>query len=330
MKKRIVSGIQASGFLHIGNYLGAIANWLELQKTEDCIFFIADLHAVTVEKSPEELNESIYRTLATYLACGIDPKKSTIFAQSHVSAHAELGWLLGCLTPIGWLKRMTQFKTKSSKDKELSGSGLLTYPILMAADILLYDADQVPVGEDQKQHLELTRDLAALVNKRFNEEVFKLPEPLILGQSTRIMSLRDGKVKMSKSDISDQSRINLTDSETDIAMKIKRAKTDNLTNLSYDPERFEVINLINIYSDISGKSTNEIVSHYKGFGFAKFKEDLARILQDFIVPISTKISDYMNNKDYLLEVLKEGADKACHIATPKLDLVKRHFGFITK
>jgi tryptophanyl-tRNA synthetase len=329
MKKKIVSGIQASGFLHIGNYLGAIVNWLKLKETEECIFFIADLHAITVEKSPEELNNSIYRTLATYLACGIDPKKSTIFAQSHVSAHLELAWLLGSLTPMGWLKRMTQFKTKSGKDKEIAGSGLFTYPILMAADILLYDADEVPVGSDQKQHLELTRDLAELVNKKFNYNLFKIPEPLILGKSTRIMSLKDGKIKMSKSDSSDQSRINLTDTESDIFMKIKKAKTDSFTEISYDINiRPEITNLINIYSDISGKSIEDIIKNYHNKGVSQFKNDLSEIITNLVLPISAKISDYLNNKDYLTQILQEGASQASHEAQKKLSLLKKHFGFI--
>jgi tryptophanyl-tRNA synthetase len=329
MKKRILSGVQASGFLHIGNYLGAIKNWLNLQETEECLFFIADLHAITVDKSSRELKDNIYRTLATYLACGIDPKKSTIFAQSNVSAHAELCWILSCLTPMGWLKRMTQFKVKSSKDKESASTGLFIYPVLMAADILLYDADQVPVGDDQKQHLELTRDIAELVNKKFKKEIFKLPEPLIVGKSTRIMSLKDGKIKMSKSDWSDQSRINLHDNNFDISTKVKKAKTDNIPELYYDSElRPEITNLINIYSDVAKESIDSIVTKYRNDGFEKFKNDLGKILQDFISPISNKVTDYMNNKDYLLEVLKDGAEKASSIATPKLDLIKKHTGFI--
>jgi tryptophanyl-tRNA synthetase len=329
MKKRILSGVQASGFLHIGNYLGAIKNWLNLQETEECLFFIADLHAITVDKSSRELKENIYRILATYLACGIDPKKSTIFAQSNVSAHAELCWILSCLTPMGWLKRMTQFKVKSSKDKESASTGLFIYPVLMAADILLYDADQVPVGDDQKQHLELTRDIAELVNKKFKKEIFKLPEPLIVGKSTRIMSLKDGKIKMSKSDWSDQSRINLHDNNFDISTKVKKAKTDNIPELYYDSElRPEITNLINIYSDVAEESIDSIVTKYRNDGFEKFKNDLGKILQDFISPISNKVTDYMNNKDYLLEVLKDGAEKASSIATPKLDLIKKHTGFI--
>jgi tryptophanyl-tRNA synthetase len=329
MKKKIISGIQASGFLHIGNYLGAMVNWIDLQDSQDCMFFIADLHAITIDKSAKELQENIYLTIATYLACGIDPKKVTIFAQSHVSAHAELTWILSCVTPMGWLKRMTQFKTKAAKDKEEACAGLFMYPTLMAADILLYDAEQVPVGADQKQHLELTRDLAELVNKRFDTEIFKVPEPLILGKSTRIMSLQDGRVKMSKSDWSDRSRINLRDSEFDICEKIKKAKTDNVQTLGYDPvRRFEITNLINIFSDLSGQNVDEIVHKYHSLGFARFKDDLAEIVKERILPISNKINDYMNNKDYLTEILREGAIKASERATPKLDLVKKHFGFI--
>ena len=326
---RVVSGVQASGFLHLGNYLGAIKNWTNLQEKQDCFFFIADLHAITVDQDPQTLRDNVYNTLSTYLSCGIDPNKVTIFVQSQVLAHTELAWILNCHAPIGWLKRMTQFKSKSVKSAELSSVGLFTYPILMAADILLYDAKLVPVGDDQKQHLEFTRDLAELFNRKFDEEIFIVPEPLISKSSYRIMSLKDGNNKMSKSELSDQSRINLNDDDSEIVAKIRKAKTDSITEISYDPEtRQEVTNLINIYAAISGDSIDNIVEKYQGINFVQFKKDLAEIVKDLVLPISQKIKEYNNNRDYLDQIMKRGADKANMVAVPKIELVKRKQGFI--
>ncbi|CAN0600856.1 unnamed protein product, partial [Ectocarpus sp. 12 AP-2014] len=260
-----LSGIQTTGNLHLGNYLGSIQNWLEMQNDYSCYFFLANLHAITTPQDPEELRRASLSSAALYLASGIDPKKSIIFMQSDVKEHTELAWMLNCITPIGWLKRMTQFKDKAGEKQDNANTGLFTYPILMAADILLYNTDIVPVGADQKQHLELARDIAGAVNRRFNQEILKIPEPLIQGPATRVMSLRDGTKKMSKSDESDASRINLTDSADTIMKKIKKAKTDNIAEISYDqPERPEVSNLINIYSSITKRKKEEIVKQYEG------------------------------------------------------------------
>jgi tryptophanyl-tRNA synthetase len=269
MKKTILSGVQASGSLHLGNYLGAIKNWVKMQEEYNCFFFLADLHAITVDRTSEELRTSIMQTLAIYLAAGLSPDKVTIFAQSMVKEHSELAWILNCVTPLGWLKRMTQFKDKAGKDQDKACLGLFSYPVLMAADILLYQTDIVPVGEDQKQHLELTRDIAGAINRKFNKEVLKVPEPLIGGSATRIMSLRDGRKKMSKSDISDLSRINLKDDADLIYQKIKKAKTDHLTEISYDKEnRPEISNLIDIYANLSETNIETITKNYQNKGFA--------------------------------------------------------------
>ena len=326
---RVVSGVQASGLLHLGNYLGAINNWHKLQDQQDCFFFIADLHAITVDQDPKILLDNVYNTLSTYLACGIEPEKVTMFVQSQVPAHAELAWILNCHAPIGWLNRMTQFKSKAAQNIEFSSAGLFTYPILMAADILLYDAAQVPVGDDQKQHLEFTRDLAELLNRKFNEEIFIVPQPLISKSSPRIMSLKDGNNKMSKSELSDQSRINLNDDESSIVAKIRKAKTDSISKMSYEPGiRKEMTNLINIYSTISGDSIDKIVGKYQGNNLSQFKKDLSEIVTELVSPISQKIKQYNNNRDYLDTIIKIGADKANMIAMPKIELVKRKQGFI--
>ncbi|WP_342268132.1 tryptophan--tRNA ligase [Candidatus Tisiphia endosymbiont of Empis tessellata] len=328
MKKTSLSGCQVTGTLHLGNYLGAIVNWSKLQDEYNCLFFLADLHAITIDRSPIELNSSILQTVAIYIATGLVPEKTTIFAQSMVKEHTELAWILNCVTPLGWLKRMTQFKDKAGKDQESAGLGLLSYPVLMAADILLYNADIVPVGDDQKQHLELTRDIAAIINRKFNQEVLKLPEPLIQG-SSRIMSLKDGRKKMSKSDPSDLSRINLNDSQDQIYKKIKKAKTDHLAEISYDPQnRPEISNLINIYCSLSGSNVDTIVNQYQNTGFAKFKDDLADIIITTLTPINTKYAELMKNQDYLVSTLHNGADKARVIATRTLTEIKKLMGFV--
>ncbi len=328
MKKTALSGCQVTGTLHLGNYLGAIVNWSKLQDEYNCLFFLADLHAITIERSPIELNSSILQTVAIYIATGLLPEKTTIFAQSMVKEHTELAWILNCVTPLGWLKRMTQFKDKAGKDQESAGLGLLSYPVLMAADILLYNADIVPVGDDQKQHLELTRDIAAIINRKFNQDILKLPEPLIQG-SSRIMSLKDGRKKMSKSYPSDLSRINLNDSRDQIYQKIKKAKTDHLAEISYDPQnRPEISNLINIYCSLSSSNVDTIVNQYQNTGFAKFKDDLADIIITTLTPINTKYAELMKNQDYLVSTLHEGADKARITAAKTLTEIKKLMGFV--
>jgi tryptophanyl-tRNA synthetase len=323
----IVSGIQPTGNLHLGNYLGAIKTWLKLQHQADCFFFLADLHSITVPQDPEKLRECVYLTAATYIACGIDPEKNTIFVQSDVPEHTELGWILSCNTPLGWLNRMTQFKDKAGKDKEKASLGLYGYPVLMAADILLYNPDKVPVGEDQKQHLELTRDIAGAFNRNFNVEIFKQPEPLILGEATRVMSLRDGLKKMSKSDPSDNSRINLTDSADVIADKLKRAKTDSETGITFDAEnRPELANLVNIFAALSGQSREQICSDYASAGFAKFKGDLAEIAAIEIGKVSAKINQLLADRAYLESILNQGRESARNVASATLSRVKKAVG----
>ena len=329
MKKTVVSGAQSSGNLHLGNYLGAIIHWVRMQHdpSYECFFFLADLHAITIDRPPLELRSSVLSSAALYLASGLE--SSNIFTQSSVKEHTELAWILNCITPIGWLKRMTQFKDKAGKDQDGANLGLFSYPVLMAADILLYNADFVPVGDDQKQHLELTRDIAGIVNRKFDQLVFKLPEPLIQGTSTRVMSLRDGRAKMSKSDPSDFSRINLSDTADQIYQKIKKAKTDSISEMSYDSNtRPEIANLINIYSSLSGDKVEQILTQYQGTGCAKFKNDLAELIITNLAPINKNYNDLMNNQDYLLKVLKGGAATASNVAAATMSKVKELFGFI--
>jgi tryptophanyl-tRNA synthetase len=328
MKKTVLSGVQATGSLHLGNYLGAISNWLKMQEDYNCLFFLADLHAITVDQNPADLKHSIISSAAIYLASGIDPKKSIIFPQSMVSAHSELAWIFNCVTPIGWLKRMTQFKDKAA-NADSASLGLFAYPVLMAADILIYKADLVPTGEDQKQHLELARDIAGVINRKCQNEIFKLPEPLITGVATRIMSLKDGSKKMSKSDAQENSRINLIDSPDVILEKIKKAKTDNIQGVSYEPEtRPEIANLINIYSALTGISSEDIIAKYDSGVFSKFKMDLAEIIIDKLNPIRSEYERLMQNTDYLVDILKAGAERAEKIATKTLDEIKTSFGFV--
>src|SRR5690348_11770296 len=277
---RIFSGIQPTGNLHLGNYLGAIRNWVVLQKDFECIFCIVDLHALTQPQDPAELRASTREVTAAYIGAGIDPEHCTIFNQSMVSAHTELAWLLGCLTPLGWLNRMTQFKEKAGKDREMAGLGLYAYPVLMAADILAYKATHVPVGEDQKQHLELARDIAGAFNRRYECDFFPLPEPQIFGAATRVMSLRDGKKKMSKSDTSDYSRINMTDDADMIALKIRRAKTDPEplpATIGALEKRPEADNLVGIYAALAGESREAALARFAGQNFSTFKEALSEV-----------------------------------------------------
>ena len=333
MSKIIFSGVQPTGNLHLGNYLGAIKNFVELNddKENQCIFCVVDLHAITVKQDKDELKNNIRETAATFIASGIDTSKSIIFNQSEVHAHAEGSWILSCMAPMGWLNRMTQFKEKAGKDKEKASVGLYIYPILMASDILLYDATHVPVGEDQKQHLELTRDIAQKFNKDFNCENFlKVPEPLIKKKFSRIMSLKDGLKKMSKSDPSDLSRINLTDTKDEIVNKIKKAKTDSLPIPNEEhklKDRPEAQNLLGIYSSISNQTLDETLNEFGGKNFSDLKVQLAEILSNKISPITEEIKKLTNDKKYLDKILLEGASKAEEIAGQKIKEMKKIIGF---
>ena len=333
MKKIIFSGVQPTGNLHLGNYLGAIKNFVKLNKDDNnnCIFCVVDLHAITTKQNPKELKENILETIATFIACGIDPKKSILFNQSQVPAHSETAWILSCVARMGWLNRMTQFKEKAGKDKEKASIGLYSYPVLMAADILLYDASHVPVGDDQKQHLELCRDIAQKFNKDFNvEDFFKVPEPLIQKEFSRIMSLKDGQKKMSKSELSDLSRINLTDTKDQIVNKIKKAKTDTLPMPSGIDElrkRPEVNNLIGIYSSLSEESLEKIINTFSGKNFSEFKNSLSQSLVDCLDPISNEIKKLKDDKEYLNQILYDGSKKANEIASKKIKKIHEIVGF---
>ena len=333
MSKIIFSGVQPTGNLHLGNYLGAIKNFVELNddKENHCIFCVVDLHAITVKQDKDELKNNIRETAATFIASGIDTSKSIIFNQSEVHAHAEGSWILSCMAPMGWLNRMTQFKEKAGKDKEKASVGLYIYPILMASDILLYDATHVPVGEDQKQHLELTRDIAQKFNKDFNCENFlKIPEPLIKKKFSRIMSLKDGLKKMSKSDPSDLSRINLTDTKDEIVNKIKKAKTDSYPIPNEEiklKDRPEAQNLLGIYSSISNQTLDETLNEFGGKNFSDLKDQLAEILSNKISPIANEIKKLTNDKKYLDKILLEGSTKAEEIAGQKIKEMKKIIGF---
>lgn len=330
-KQRILSGVQPTGNLHLGNYLGAIRNWVEAQQQYDNYFCVVDLHAITVPHNPAILAADTYAIAALYLACGIDLSYSTIFVQSHVSAHSELTWLLNCITPLNWLERMIQFKEKAIKQGENVSVGLLDYPVLMAADILLYDADLVPVGEDQKQHIELTRDIAIRINDRFGSKenpVLKLPEPLIRKEGARVMSLTDGTKKMSKSDPSEMSRIELLDSPDAIAKKIKRCKTDTIKGLEFDnPERPECHNLLSLYAILSQKSKEEVAAECQDLGWGQFKPLLTEAVTEAIAPIQAKYKEIASDKSYLESVLKEGREKAEESANRILSRVKDALGF---
>ena len=333
MVKKIFSGVQPTGNLHLGNYLGAIKNFVELNNDHDnkCIFCVVDLHAITVKQDPKELKNNIRETAATFIACVIDPKRSIIFNQSRVAAHAEGAWILGCVARMGWLNRMTQFKEKAGKDKEKASVGLYSYPVLMASDILLYDATHVPVGDDQKQHLELCRDIAQKFNNDFKTDNFlQVPEPLIQKEFSRIMSLKDGSKKMSKSELSDLSRINLTDSEDQIINKIKKAKTDPLpmpTNIKELEERLEVKNLLGIYASLTSLTLEKSVENFAGKNFSEFKEKLSQTLVDKIEPISVEIKKLLNDQAYLDKILLDGVEKANVIASKKIARIKELVGF---
>jgi len=333
MGKKIFSGVQPTGNLHLGNYLGAIKNFVALNEDNDneCIFCVVDLHAITVKHDPKELKNNIRETVATFIASGIDPKKSIIFNQSRVAAHAEGAWILSCVARMGWLNRMTQFKEKAGKDKEKASIGLYSYPVLMASDILLYDATHVPVGDDQKQHLELCRDIAQKFNNDFDVENFlQVPEPLIQKEFSRIMSLKDGSKKMSKSELSDLSRINLTDNRDQIINKIKKAKTDPLSmpqDIKELDERLEAKNLLGIYSSLTNSTLENSVKNFAGKNFSEFKEQLAEGLANKIEPISNEIKKLLGEKSYLDKILLDGVEKANLIASKKIERIKEIVGF---
>ena len=333
MSKKIFSGVQPTGNLHLGNYLGAIKNFVKLNNDDanDCIFCVVDLHAITIKQDPIELRNNIRETVATFVACGINPEKSIIFNQSTVPAHSEATWLLSCVARMGWLNRMTQFKEKAGKDKEKASIGLYSYPILMAADILLYDATHVPVGEDQKQHLELCRDIAQKFNNDYGVEDFlKVPEPLIQKEFSRIMSLKDGTKKMSKSELSDLSRINLTDDKDTIINKIKKAKTDPLSlpsSVNELKERPEAKNLLGIYSSLTDSNLDKTVDEFNGKNFSEFKDKLSQALVEKINPISQEIKKLINDKGFLDKILLDGHKKAKEIASIKVKKMKEIVGF---
>lgn len=330
MEKKIVfSGVQPSGSLTIGNYLGAIKNWVELQDEYNCYYSIVDLHAITVPQVPKDLRKNTLDVLAIYIACGIDPEKSTLFIQSHVPAHTELTWVLNTISYMGQLNRMTQYKEKSRKSEENLNAGLFTYPVLMAADILLYQTDLVPVGEDQKQHLELARDLAIRFNNRYSE-TFKVPEPLIKEFGARIMSLQNPEAKMSKSDPDENGYILILDNKDAIRRKIKRAVTDSEGVIAYNDEQLGIRNLLNIYRIFSGESIEEIVSRYEGKGYGIFKEDLAEVVIEGLSPIHEKYEELIKNKDYLEKIYKAGAERASYQAMKTLRKVYRKVGFIPR
>jgi len=328
--KLVFSGVQPTGNLHLGNYLGALKNFVALQEKIECIYCVVDLHAITVFQNPNELRNNILETTAGFLATGLDNKKSIIFNQSSVSGHAELAWILNCVARVGWLNRMTQFKDKAGKDKEKASVGLYIYPNLMAADILLYKATHVPVGADQKQHLELCRDIAQKFNNDFKNDIFPIPEPLIQKNISRVMSLRDGLKKMSKSDESEYSRIDLKDSADDIVKKIKKAKSDSSPipdNIEDLEKKHEALNLINIYSDLTNNTLEKVLDELKGKEYSYLKNKLSEILIEVICPVGKKIRKLLDDKSYLEKILKEGTDKARNLAEHNLKEIRNAVGF---
>ena len=330
--KRIFSGVQPTGNLHLGNYLGAIRNWVHLQNDfDDCIFCVVDMHAITVWQNPNDLRSNTRETAAAMIAAGVNPERNIIFNQSQVTAHAELAWIFNCVARLGWLDRMTQFKEKAGKDKERASAGLYAYPNLMAADILVYKGTHVPVGEDQKQHLELARDIAAKFNHDYKRDVFPLVEPLILGAATRVMSLKDGSSKMSKSESADLSRINMTDDVDTIARKIKRAKTDS-DALPSEPGglkgRPEAANLVGIYMALAETDINSVLGQFGGQGFGVFKPALAELAIETLAPIQTEFRRLMNDPGSLDSLLGSGADRARALADPIIAEIKETVGFL--
>lgn len=339
--ERVFSGMQPTGSLHLGNYLGAMLQWIEWQKTRECIYCVVDLHAITVWQDPEELRHATRLVAASYIASGLDPKKSILFNQSQVSAHAELAWIFNCVARLGWLNRMTQFKEKAGKDRENASVGLYAYPNLMAADILAYKATHVPVGEDQKQHIELARDIAQKFNNDFRATIgdrgeedngfFPLPEPVITGPATRVMSLRDGTKKMSKSDASDLSRINLTDDVDTIAKKIKKAKTDPEplpSELEGLKERPEALNLVGIFAALQGQSSEAALKEVGGLQFSEFKKKLGEAAVAKLEPVGREIHRMLDAPADIDQILNEGADRARAIAEPIMKDVRDIVGFV--
>ena len=325
----IFSGVQPTGNLHLGNYLGAIKNWVELQNNNKCIFCIVDLHAFTVPRNCISIKNNILEVAAAYIAAGIDPKRNIIFVQSHVSYHSELSWILSCFTPIGWLNRMTQFKDKAGKNKEKAPLGLYSYPVLMAADILLYKATKVPVGDDQKQHLELSRNISQAFNRFYETDFFPIPDPLIIGTAARVMSLRDGTKKMSKSDSSDFSRINLKDSSDEISKKIQKAKTDSLDFPKNEIEleaRPEIQNLINIFASVSDTSIQQVLNEFHQRDFIYFKESLKEILNQKINSISVEMQKILKDETFLKKILKDGAEKAHEMGAKNMKKIRDIMG----
>lgn len=328
-KKVVFSGVQPTGALTIGNYIGAIRNFAGLQDEYECYYCIVDLHAITVPQVPKDLRRKSLEVLALYMACGIDPEKSSLFMQSHVSEHSELSWVLNTITYMGQLNRMTQFKEKSKKAEENLNAGLFTYPVLMASDILLYQTDFVPVGSDQKQHLELARDLAVRFNNKYSD-TFKVPEPLIQESGARIMSLQNPEIKMSKSDADENAAIRILDDKDSINRKIKRSVTDSVGKIDYNDEQVGVRNLIDIYASFSNEDVDRIVNRYEGQGYGVFKKDLTEVVIEGLAPIYEKYNDLLNNKDYLEAVYKKGAENARRKAYKTLRKVYKKVGFIPR
>ncbi|ATQ67208.1 MULTISPECIES: tryptophan--tRNA ligase [Methylosinus] len=338
--RRVFSGVQSTGNLHLGNYLGAIVKFVELQQSFDCLYCVVDLHAITVPQDPLKLKANTREIAAAFIACGIDPKKNIVFNQSQVAEHAELAWVLNCVARIGWLNRMTQFKDKAGKDRENASMGLLDYPVLMAADILIYRATHVPVGDDQKQHLELSRDIAQKFNNDFAESIlrngfgeafFPLPEPLISGPATRVMSLRDGSKKMSKSDASDYSRINLADDADQIATKIKKAKTDPDALPSEEKGlegRPEAQNLVGIFAALSQRAKADVLAEFGGANFSTFKNALVDLAVEKLSPITAEMRRLSADEAYVDGVLRDGAERARELARANMDAVKDIVGFL--
>src|SRR5262244_2888797 len=340
---RVFSGMQPTGNLHLGNYLGAMVRWVEMQNSHECIYCVVDMHAITLWQDPGELRQAIRSVTAAYIAAGLDPDKSILFNQSQVYEHAELAWVLNCVARLGWLNRMTQFKEKAGKDRENASLGLYAYPTLMAADILLYRATHVPVGEDQKQHLELSRDIAQKFNNDFGDSIrshgfgdglfFPLPEPLITGPATRVMSLRDGTKKMSKSDASDYSRINLTDDADTIAQKVRKAKTDPeplpTEEKGLEP-RPEADNLVGIYAALAGKSKSDVLRDFGGGQFSSFKNSLVELCVSKLSPIAAEMRRLTADPGHIDAILVEGADRARAIAEETMKLTRDIVGFVRK
>lgn len=339
---RILSGIQPTGNLHLGNYLGAIRNWVRMQADDECLFMLADLHAITVPQDPAALQAATRETAAVYIACGIDPQRSVIFPQSAIAAHSELAWILNCHTPMGWLFRMAQFKDKAPIKKaelidgklelvfkEQQNLGLLSYPVLQAADILIYQATHVPVGEDQKQHIELARDIAGAFNRAYDTEFFTLPEPVIQKSAARIMSLRDGSKKMSKSDESDYSRINLTDDADMIAKKLKKATSDSQHGITYEPQtRPEAANLLQIFAALTDRSVEAVQAEYADSPFSTFKQHLAAAAVEHLAPIAARTRELLDDPGQLDAILKHNTERAAEMAGATLAAVRKQVGFI--